>query len=177
MRYNGGYRASANVARGGQSSVVGDVRVFGSGERFAAVARDAVGKNCGKMDGKLCVFVGRGEVFKLRALDFANLRRAELFENGVDDRVVASHGFGLRDCADVYFGRFLLFLRLVFCRRREGCPVTSWFSITFFLTLTECRQEKRDVRLANQRSENRKRRRRDIIISFDETQQNTIDYI
>ena len=118
VRYNGDYRAPANVARGCESSVVGHVRVFGSGERFAAVARDAIGESCGEMDGKLRVFVRRCEVFELRTLDFANFRRAELFENGVDDWVMASHGFGLRDCADVHFGRFLLFLRLIVCRRR-----------------------------------------------------------
>jgi len=118
MRCDGGNRASTNVPRGGESSLMGNVRVFGGGERFATAARDAIGKSCGEMDGKLRVFVRRCEVFELRTLDFANFRRAELFENGVDDWVMASHGFGLGDCADLYFGRFLLFLRLIVCRRR-----------------------------------------------------------
>ena len=42
---------------GCESSVVGHVRV-GSGERFAAVARDAIGESCGEMDGKLRIFLG-----------------------------------------------------------------------------------------------------------------------
>ena len=141
----------ANVARGCESSVVGHVRVFGSGERFAAVARDAIGESCGEMDGELRVFFRCGEVFELRALDFTDFRRTELLENRVDDRIVASHGFGLRDCADVHFGRFLLFLRLVFCGWWQGCAITSWISIIY---KRKKRDEKRRECVPQKRSEN-----------------------
>ena len=152
VRYNGDYRAPANVARGCESSVVGHVRVFGSGERFAAVARDAIGESCGEMDGELRVFVRCGDVFELRALDFTDFRRTELLENSVDDRIVASHGFGLRDCADVHFGRFLLFLRLVFCGWWQGCAITSWISIKIYKR--KKRDETRRECVPQKRSEN-----------------------
>ena len=89
-------------------------------------------KNCGKMDGKLCVFVGRGEVFELRALDFANFRRAELFENGVDFNRLWPVMVLVSEIVQTFIlADFCYFYVLSFCRRREGCPVTSWFSITF----------------------------------------------